>query len=62
MIVAFPEPRAPKERVAQFFCPLGSLNTVYTVVIFKKSIYLRDFWARAWTNTFVVKVSLKFSK
>ena len=35
MIVAFPEPRAPKERVAQFFCPLGSLDTVYTEVIFK---------------------------
>ena len=36
MIVAFPEPRAPKEKSHPiFFCPLGSLDTVYTVVISK---------------------------
>ena len=36
MIVAFPEPRAAKEKSHPiFFCPLGSLDTVYTVVISK---------------------------
>ena len=36
MIVAFPEPRVPKEKSHPiFFCPLGSLDTVYTVVVSK---------------------------
>ena len=35
-IVAFPEPRAPKEKSHPiFFCPLGYLDAVYTVVISK---------------------------
>ena len=39
MIVAFPEPRAPKEKShAIFFCPLGSLDTVYTIVISKNQV------------------------
>ena len=34
MIVAFPEPHAPKEKSHLiFFCPLGSLDTVYPVLI-----------------------------
>ena len=36
MIIAFSEPGAPKEKShPNFFCPLGSLGTVYTVVITK---------------------------
>ena len=36
MIVAFPEPRTPKEKShPNFICPLGPLDTVYTVVISK---------------------------
>ena len=36
MIAAFPEPCAPKEKSHPiFFRPLGSLDTVYTVVISK---------------------------
>ena len=36
MIIAFPEPRAPKEKgQPSFFHSLGSRETVYTVVISK---------------------------
>ena len=36
MIVAFPEPCTPKEKSHPvFICPLGLLDTVYTVVISK---------------------------
>ena len=36
MIVAFPEPRTPKEKSHPvFICSLGPLDTVYTVVICK---------------------------
>ena len=36
MIVAFPEPHAPKEKSQPiFFCPLGSLDTVHMAVISK---------------------------
>ena len=48
MIVAFPEPHAPKEKSHPiFFCPLGSLDTVYTAVISKNQFAYVTL--RAWT-------------
>ena len=40
MIIDFSEPRAPKEKSHPiFFCPLGSLETVYIVAMFQSLDY-----------------------
>ena len=48
MIIALLEHCTPKEKSHPvFICTLGSLETVYTVVIFN---LLMGHWSRAWTN------------
>ena len=58
MIIAFPEPCAPKGKNHRIFsCPLGSLEIVYIIVSLKINL-LTGHWAKAWTTPCVLEIDL----